>query len=1032
MKHAAVRVLAVWAVLILALVLCPAFATADDGSPLDAVAEPKPVVMHLVPGRGVPVHIPARIAAAEQAEAASAMFSITYLPAGAPDGQGATCADWEPAAQAAFTAAANTWATLISTATPIRINACWADLGGGSTLGYAWSYLRRDFANAPVARTWYVYALADALAGYDLDASRPDFNITYNTGFNWYFGTNGQPAANQVDFMSVVMHEMGHGLNFAGSMGITNGLGSWGYGTGYPNIYDRFVRNAAGQSLISTIYFPNSSVTLATQLTGGNLYFTGPNTKGANGNANARIYAPSRWAPGSSYSHWDYTTFNDTPNELMVYAISPGESIHDPGPVGINLLKDVGWRINETPVAIPDTYETDEDTVLATTTSVLANDQGFNGTAPLTAEKRSDPEHGALAFSSDGFFTYTPAPDWWGVDHFTYRISNGSAWSADVTVGLHVNPVNDAPVAAGDRYSMTANTQLTVPAPGVLANDADIDDDVLIATLIAPPARGALFFPNGFTEGGFEYLPAAGWTGTDSFTYQVSDAHGGAGNIATVTVEVTTPPPALSGLAPASATAGGAGLVLTVTGANFVDGATVQWNGAERPTAFAGATELTATIPASDLAAAGVAYVKVIHPGADGLASGEKAFYITQTGAGVSVSDTATGVDPSATTGAVTATGVGTGTISVAEYGANPGGEPTFPSADAFIDVHVAPGSSLAQLTVVDCHLNGGMTLHWWNGTAWAPASDQRYDAATGCVTVLIDDATSPSLGEMTGAPFAAAHTAAALTLTVSASPATYSAAGQVIMYAYKAVNAGQGAVDGPFFVSDDQLGTFQCGTATSLAPGASLSCTRGYTVKEADVSPTYDAAITDVATVAGSYLGAPVTSAAAGATVNQVAPTARVTVSSASCAQFAAGSAMELKDAFYTVSASRIKSVVPNVFMYWSQVTAPATSFQVVVQQSNPQGWVNLGFRVPQFGFYNSMCQAAATSTTLSLGRVTLRVTRATPGAKYYVYVRYGLDVLVGKPAAAPYPAVPYRFVTSVNGGEVLTSWDTMTVKWK
>jgi hypothetical protein len=65
----------------------------------------------------------------------------------------------------------------------------------------------------------------------------------------------------------------------------------------------------------------------------------------ANGGSAVRIYAPGTWSSGSSYSHLNYATFNDTENELMVYAISSGEAIHDPGPVARGLLRDLGWNM---------------------------------------------------------------------------------------------------------------------------------------------------------------------------------------------------------------------------------------------------------------------------------------------------------------------------------------------------------------------------------------------------------------------------------------------------------------------------------------------------------------------------------------------------------------------------------------------------------------------------------------------------------------------------------------------------------------
>ena len=66
-----------------------------------------------------------------------------------------------------------------------------------------------------------------------------------------------------------------------------------------------------------------------------------------------------------------------------------------------------------------------------------------------------------------------------------------------------------------------------------------------------------------------------------------------------------SPPPTISSLSPASATAGGPAFTLTVNGSNFVSGSVVQWNGSNRTTTFVSATQLTAAITAADIATAG-------------------------------------------------------------------------------------------------------------------------------------------------------------------------------------------------------------------------------------------------------------------------------------------------------------------------------------------------------------------------------------------------------------------------------------------
>ena len=88
------------------------------------------------------------------------------------------------------------------------------------------------------------------------------------------------------------------------------------------------------------------------------------------------------------------------------------------------------------------------------------------------------------------------------------------------------------------------------------------------------------------------------------------------------------PTPALTTLSPNTATAGGPAFPLTVTGSGFVSGSTVQWNGAARTTTFVSATQLTAAIPASDIASPGTANVTVTNPAPGGGTSNSVAFTV--------------------------------------------------------------------------------------------------------------------------------------------------------------------------------------------------------------------------------------------------------------------------------------------------------------------------------------------------------------------------------------------------------------------
>ena len=112
--------------------------------------------------------------------------------------------------------------------------------------------------------------------------------------------------------------------------------------------------------------------------------------------------------------------------------------------------------------------------------------------------------------------------------------------------------------------------------------------------------------------------------GTHTLTVKATDAAGNTGTSAAVTVTVanSSPVPVLSALAPSSALQGGPAFTLTVTGSGFVSASTVRWNGSSRTTTFASATQLTASVSASDLVAAGTAQVTVFTPAPGDIAGG--------------------------------------------------------------------------------------------------------------------------------------------------------------------------------------------------------------------------------------------------------------------------------------------------------------------------------------------------------------------------------------------------------------------------
>jgi VCBS repeat-containing protein len=191
---------------------------------------------------------------------------------------------------------------------------------------------------------------------------------------------------------------------------------------------------------------------------------------------------------------------------------------------------------NAAPVAVNDAYSVAEDQTLSVPApGLLGNDTDPNGDT-LTAVQVTGPSHGSLTLNPDGSFTYAPAANYHGPDSFTYRASDGALQSNVATVSLTVTAVNDAPVAQPDSYTTAEDTTLNVPAPGLLANDTDVENDPLSAALVTSPAHGTVTLN---ANGSFSYTPAANYNGPDSFTYRASD---GAAESATVTVSLTVTP----------------------------------------------------------------------------------------------------------------------------------------------------------------------------------------------------------------------------------------------------------------------------------------------------------------------------------------------------------------------------------------------------------------------------------------------------------------------------------------------------------
>ena len=247
-------------------------------------------------------------------------------------------------AQAAFQHAVNIWGSLITSDVPIVIDATWEDLPG-NTLGSAGATaLWYNFGGAPVNDLLYPSPLADKLAGVDLEPGSADMVANFDSGTDWYFGLDGNPPFGQYDLVSVVLHEIGHGLGFAGTMYVGVDLNGYVLNGSLAHVYDDFVYTGNNEAVLD---FGNGTAALADALQGDNLYWAGINANNNSGPFSPKLYAPAFWEQGSSLSHFDEATYPaGNIHSLMTPAIGNGEAVHSPGPMALGLLEDIGWTVD--------------------------------------------------------------------------------------------------------------------------------------------------------------------------------------------------------------------------------------------------------------------------------------------------------------------------------------------------------------------------------------------------------------------------------------------------------------------------------------------------------------------------------------------------------------------------------------------------------------------------------------------------------------------------------------------------------------
>ncbi|HVZ71715.1 MAG TPA: hypothetical protein VHJ20_05010 [Polyangia bacterium] len=261
-----------------------------------------------------------------------------------------------------FQTAAAIWGARLASPVPIHVSAVFDPLPCTSTqatLGAAGAEtVHQNFPSAPRADTWYPQALANALARQDLDPTSPDitaeFNSTLDTGTclggaTWYYGLDAHPPAGKLDLLTVLLHELAHGLGFMTWVDPSTGERLLGAD-------DVFSASLARYGATPTRFTDMTDAQRASAATSDpNLVWLGPIVDAAGAttltagltSGDVRLHAPATLTPGSSVSHYSTAL---TPNELMEpFYTGPDHDVT----LTLDLLRDVGW--SSTPPVVPAT-----------------------------------------------------------------------------------------------------------------------------------------------------------------------------------------------------------------------------------------------------------------------------------------------------------------------------------------------------------------------------------------------------------------------------------------------------------------------------------------------------------------------------------------------------------------------------------------------------------------------------------------------------------------------------------------------------
>ena len=253
------------------------------------------------------------------------------------------------------------WSQYLKITVPVKVNVFTVNSTFFPFSGITFANGRQNFTNAPQSNVLYVTALANQLAGVETNPGQYDMDIYFNLASSFYFG-NAKPGGSELDFISIAMHEIGHGLGFY-SAGYVDGSGNGSFGNvpssaiypattsfpwrgqdGVPSIYDKHLVTKSGKNLIGCA--AQNSSALGDSIKNGPNYFSGSlYTNAANSNSPVQVAGGmGSFSLGEDLLH----LHNSSLNTIMAYSWGAGDTVRIPTPVELAILKEIGWNSERT------------------------------------------------------------------------------------------------------------------------------------------------------------------------------------------------------------------------------------------------------------------------------------------------------------------------------------------------------------------------------------------------------------------------------------------------------------------------------------------------------------------------------------------------------------------------------------------------------------------------------------------------------------------------------------------------------------